>query len=326
MQTIDELLSEKKAYQHSRQELWEKRSSIRTRPRRFVSEADVDKGFYFFPVPRQPLCVHPLVVNLGEQVKQYILTQSSYKFMIDVAVLETEVVNAGALLVANNKLRFCYPDNMRHDALSVIIDEAYHAYVAIDFMRQIEGLTGIKALPMPKNTAVMRAIQHIQAKLDPAYRELFFLISVCIGEHVLTKDLISIGKEDTICNTFSEVMADHVLDEGRHATIFAEVMAWTWERMTEAEKSTIGLVLPDFMKEYLKQDIQKDFDTSILKGLKLLSDAEVEKIISDTYLNICSTRLNADNPVIKNLLTMLKRCRVLEHDATNEAFQNSVTL
>lgn len=204
METIEELLSTNEVYKHSRQDIWEKRSSIRTRPRRFVSEDDLaNEEIYFFPISRQPICVHPIILKLGEGVRKYILTQSVYKFMMDVAVLETEVVNAGALLVANNKLNFSFPHNICHDALSVIIDEAYHAYVAIDFMKQVESLTDIESLPIPKETAVIQAIHSIQKTINPEYSDLFFLIAVCIGEHVLTKDLISIGKDKTICKTFS---------------------------------------------------------------------------------------------------------------------------
>jgi len=325
MDTIEELLSTNEIYKHSRQDIWEKRSSIRTRPRRFVSEDDLsEREIYFFPLSRQPLCIHPLILKLGEKARKYILTQSAFKFMMDVAVLETEVVNAGALLVANNKLRFDFPHNLRHDALSVIIDEAYHAYVAIDFMKQVEILTGIKTLSMPNETAVIQAIHTIQKSIDPDYSDLFFLMAVCIGEHVLTKDLISIGKDKTICKTFSDVMADHVLDEGRHANIFAEIMTWVWERMSEEEKDTIGQILPEFMRLYLKSDIQQAFDQDVLQALEL-SDSDVAQIMSDTYISFCSTKLDAENPVIKNLMTMLNRCRVLEHEKTNKAFQQAIT-
>jgi hypothetical protein len=112
------------------QEVWEKSSSIRSRPRRIV-ELD-SENMFFYPESRQPLCIHPLVVAKGIDAKRYILTQSLFKFMHDVAILETEVVNSGAILVANNKLDVNFPESMRHDALSVIIDEAYHAYVAKD--------------------------------------------------------------------------------------------------------------------------------------------------------------------------------------------------
>lgn len=326
METVGQLLSENQAYQHSLQPIWERRSSIRTRPRRFVSESDIlEKSVYFFPLARQPLCAHPKIIKLGEDAKKYILTQSSYKFMMDVAVLETEVVNTGALLVANNKLDFEFPHNMRHDALSVIIDEAYHAYVAIDFIKQVEILTGIKQLPMPKKTAVINAIQYIQDKLDSAYQSLFFLIAVCIGEHVLTKDLIAIGKDKSICKTFSDVMADHVLDEGRHANIFADIMTFVWNNMSDDAKTTIGTMLPEFMRHYLKSDIQKEFDESILKGLDL-SVEEINEIISGTYVVSCSIKLDNNNPVIKNLLSMLDRCRVFDHGPTKQAFQQALTM
>lgn len=94
-------------------------------------------------------------------------------------------------------------------------------------------------------------------------------------------------------------MADHVLDEGRHASIFAEIMTWVWEKMSEKEKDAIGQILPEFMRLYLKNDIQKEFDLKILKALNL-NDLDITKIMNDTYISACSIKLNSENPVIKS--------------------------
>ncbi|KJV54505.1 hypothetical protein OCHUTO_1130 [Orientia chuto str. Dubai] len=57
METIEELLSANEVYKYSRQAIWEKRSSIRTRPRRFVSEDDLAKmKRYTFYIQATYLC------------------------------------------------------------------------------------------------------------------------------------------------------------------------------------------------------------------------------------------------------------------------------
>ena len=122
--------------------IWDRKSSIRSRPRRILKPEQ--KTEYFYPLSRQPLAIHPLIKVRGEEAVRFVLTHTVYKFMHDIAVLETEVVNKGALIIAHDHLKLNFPQAMRHDALSIIIDEAYHAYVAIDYLKQVEEITGIK--------------------------------------------------------------------------------------------------------------------------------------------------------------------------------------
>lgn len=302
-----------------KQALWEKGASIRTRPRRLLPE--FDDCDYYFPISRQPLCVHPIIVSMGEESKIFILTQSVYKFMMDIAILETEVVNSGAILVANGKLNIHFPEGLRHDALSVIIDEAYHAYVAMDFIKQIECKTGFKPIEMPKQTAALISIKYIKEQLPTDLRDIFELIAVCIGEHVLTKDLISIGKETSVSKTFLQVMADHVTDEGRHANIFNHVLEILWSEVSEGQKNLIGPYIPLYMLKYLQTNsyLQKEYDRSILSHLNL-SEENINNIMNDTYVEYKDEIISKINPVISNLINMLEHCRVLDHRATKDAF------
>lgn len=311
--------SVKKNHYISKQTGWERGSSIRTRPRRILSEEENTN--YFFPLSRQPLCIHPIILNLGETARQFILTQSLYKFMMDIAILETEVVNSGALMIANSKLLIPFSEEIKQDALSVIIDEAYHAYVAIDFMKQVENKTKIYPVCLPESSAALIAIATIKKELAPSLQDIFELIAVCIGEHVLTYDLISIGKEANVNKTFSEVMADHVLDEGRHANIFKHVLKQVWAHLSVSEQDTVGSILPRYMRTYLdvNSNLQKDYDTKILLALNL-NDAEIQQIIAETYVEYEKEPIAKTNPVIFNLITLLEGCHVLDNVNTKQAF------
>jgi len=297
--------------------IWDRKSSIRSRPRRILKPEQ--KTEYFYPLTRQPLAIHPLVTARGEEAICFVLTHTVYKFMNDIAILETEVVNKGALMIAHDHLNINFPEFMRHDALSIIIDEAYHAYVAIDYLKQVEDLTGVRRLAIPGDTTVLLAMNYIKTKLPVKLHNLFDLIAVCIGEHVLTKDLISIGKDTNVGEFFKVIMADHVLDEGRHAIFFANTFEIVWAWMDEAAKNAIGTLLPVFMKEYLRQDIQKKYDENILIALGLTS-AEVNTVINDSYVDVCNPGLNINNPVMINLITLLQRIHVLDHENTRQAF------
>jgi hypothetical protein len=58
------------------QEKWERRSSIRISPRKYI---DFKEKGYFFPADKQPLLLIPEVQKLGEDVKRDILIYSFYK-------------------------------------------------------------------------------------------------------------------------------------------------------------------------------------------------------------------------------------------------------
>ncbi|XVN43555.1 MAG: diiron oxygenase [Candidatus Rickettsia vulgarisii] len=238
--------------------IWDRKASIRSRPRRILEETE--KLQSFFPISRQPIAIHPIIQKMGQSTISYILIQTVYKFMHDIAILETEMVNKGALIVANDHLNINFPAELRHDASSIIIDEAYHAYVAIDYINQVKQLTGVQPIEVLKKTSVINAVNFIKSKLDQALHDKFELIAVCIGEHVLTKDLISIGKDQNVGEFFQNIMADHVLDEGRHANIFAFILQYFWNWLPTQNKDILGPILLEFMREYLRLDIQQEYD------------------------------------------------------------------
>src|SRR6056297_2995018 len=112
---------------------WEGRATVRARPRRLLP----DSNGYFFPKSRQPLCFHPLIQTLGSDAIDFILIQSAYKFMWDIAQIETNIVNEVAEKIANNRYPIPFPESLTFSALTVLVDESYHAYVARDFMNQL---------------------------------------------------------------------------------------------------------------------------------------------------------------------------------------------
>lgn len=299
--------------------IWDRKASIRSRPRRILEEKD--KSQSFFPIIRQPIAVHPLIQVMGQETVSYILTQAVYKFMYEIAILETEMVNKGALMVANDHINVGFPPELRHDALSIIIDEAYHAYVAVDYINQVAEITGISPIEIPKKTAVVNAVNSVKSRLEKNLHNKFELIAVCIGEHVLTKDLISIGKEQEVGMFFRNIMADHIIDESRHANIFSYILESLWHWLPHGEKNILGPILPEFMREYLNPDIQKQHDEKVLTSLKINSTT-IKQVIDDTYCNTCLSGLNS-NPVIINLITLLQRTHVLDHTETKEAFKRN---
>ena len=303
----------------SKQTHWEKYASIRSRPRRILPEES--DGEYLFPIARQPLCIHPKVQERGEQVRKYILVQSLYKYMNDIANIETDVINRSAIKIAKDQFHFKFSDDIKQDALSIVIDESYHAYVALDFMRQVTARTGIIPLELPKDTELSNAIRMIRELLPSSLQDDFELIAVCIAEHVLTNDLIGIAKAEDVSKTFYSVMNDHVIDEGRHSSIFASVLGQFWNSMSSEHQDEIGAHLAILLERYLQSELQMSFERNMLKSLHF-SNSDVDAIIHETYSAVTDKSVREASPIVRQVLSLLRKSGVLENKKTHSAFQS----
>lgn len=303
----------------SKVEQWDKYSSIRSRPRRFIADEESIDSKYVFPKARQPMLVHPKLSHITEEQKQYILAQSLYKYLNDIANIEKDIINTVALKINKNAYFVEFPFDYQLDALSIIIDESYHAYVALDFMNQTEQFLGIKSLPLPKETELSIAIKKIGSELPEGIFENFELVAVSIAEHALTNDLIAIAKSKEVCKTFYYVMHDHVLDENRHAKFFENVLTVFWQNLPENHKDLIGGKLANLINSYQAPNLQKSFDKQILHSLNIARD-DIEVILHDTHYGWDPKLINVQNIISRQMVDLLKRSKVFEYKTTLAAF------
>ena len=295
---------------------WYANATVRNSPRIVVPEADKDQ--FIYPVSRQLLGEHPKVQALGRVAVGYVLAQSAYQYMYEIGLLETRFVIDCSLNLVNNVIKGATEEE-KLDALTVVIDEGYHAHVALDFIIQMKRMTGIEPLQVPDTNGNLSAVKRALELLPTEMHNDFQLIAVTLAEHTLTKDLLSIGREKEASKAFTQVMTDHVSDEGRHASYFAKLMKAHWARLTEETRLVIGAMLPEYLDDYLAGDEDRTFDRQILRGCGL-SDQEVEAIIADTQ-ELFMSKLNSYVTVTKaNLVKLLKRCDFFEHQPTREAF------
>jgi hypothetical protein len=118
---------------------WESRATIRTRPRRLLENDDK----LIYPLSRQPLVLSETFLRECPQQRDFTLVQTLYKFINDVVIFETEIVDKTARSIAKNRFAVAFPFACRYDAMTVVVDEDYHALVAMDFMQQTVAMTGI---------------------------------------------------------------------------------------------------------------------------------------------------------------------------------------
>lgn len=266
-------------------DVWEQKATIRTRPRRLIEDDELS----YYPKERQPLCFDPIIEKLGQNVQDTILLQSLYKYIKDIIIFETEIVNKTASDIAKGHFPFDFPFEVKHDAMSVVIDEDYHAFVAMDFQNQMEQQTGIKPFREFNEIELSRAIPKAIDLLDDTFHKAGMeLIAVAISENTVTNDVAAFSRDPNIKRSIKGMMSDHLADEGRHAKFWTQICRIYWANISEESRLLIGSVIPTFLEEYLTNDIQKEFDTALisLHYHQLLKINSLKVLLMDIRLRI----------------------------------------
>lgn len=296
---------------------WNKFASVRSRPRRIAIEDQ--ENDYFYPIDRTAIYGHPLIQNLTEVQKKYILLQNAYKFMSDIAFVELELINRVAYKLYNGRSRYILPSALRFDLLSIIVDESYHAFVALDFMDQLQAVTGIAPLHLSQEVELGVSMQKFSTDVAQEYSDIFEIIAICIGENTLTKELFNLTRDTKLNRVFHDVMADHMIDEGRHSNIFSRILQEIWKEIDEHLRLQLGKMLPAFLVDYLKPDLHIEFDKKLLCEVGF-QPQEIQQIITDSYPEHNATNLKMKNPIYANILAVLTRAKILDHAPTQKEF------
>ncbi|MFM0074571.1 diiron oxygenase [Paraburkholderia sediminicola] len=296
---------------------WYAGATVRNAPRIYVPQNIAEENI--FPPSRQLLATHPLVKKLGQEAISYVLAQSTYKYMYEIGLLETRFVIDCSLKIINGEIGTDIPEEDKREAITIVIDEGYHAYVALDFIIQLKANTGIEPLSVPQTNGNLDAVHRGYETLPRSLHGTFQLLATCLAEHTLTKDLLSIGKEKEATITFTKVMTDHVSDEGRHANYFARVLKDYWKTVGTDDQKLIGRFLPNYLRDYLAADFEREFDRDVLSQLDLTVD-EIDTVLQDTDERYSAGAKSYIDVTIANLVKLLDRNGILAHPETRAAF------
>ncbi|MGB5885613.1 MAG: diiron oxygenase [Acinetobacter venetianus] len=293
---------------------WEQKATIRTRPRRIIEDDELS----YYPKERQPLCFDPIIEKLGQSIQDEILLQSLYKYIKDIIIFETEIVNKTASKIAKGHFPYDFPFEVKHDAMSVVIDEDYHAFVAMDFQNQLELQTGIKPFKEFNEIELSRAIPRAIDLLDNTFHKAGMeLIAVAISENTVTNDVAAFSRDPNIKRSVKGIMSDHLTDEGRHAKFWSEICKIYWANISEDSRQAIGSVIPTFLEEYLTNDIQKEFDTALINQLALPSIVK-KKLIENT---VDGYPITSQHPMMVNIRRFLVSSGISEHAPTRNLLE-----
>ncbi|MGF6093097.1 diiron oxygenase [Pseudomonas sp. 18173] len=294
---------------------WESRATIRTRPRR-VLEND-DKLIY--PLSRQPLVLGETFLRECPQLRDFALVQTLYKFINDVVIFETEIVDKTARSIAKNRFAVEFPFACRYDAMTVVVDEDYHALVAMDFMQQTIALTGITPIELPDEIELSRAIPAAVALAPEHLRSAVELICVAIAENTVTGDVAAFAKDDTVKQSIKGLMADHLLDEGRHSGFWARLVRIYWHTASADDRHCIAQILPVFIGHYLTNDIQKSFDLRLIDALQT---DDATRLALKNEMSALAFPINRHHPLMANIVRLFHSSSLLESPCVQTALSD----
>ncbi|WP_440801740.1 diiron oxygenase [Pseudomonas syringae] len=291
---------------------WEGRATIRTRPRRMVENDDK----LIYPLSRQPLVLSDTFTRECAHLRDYALVQSLYKFINDVVIFETEIVDRTARSIAKDHFTIRFPFACRYDAMTVVVDEDYHALVAMDFMQQTIALTGIEPIPLPDEIELSRAIPAALALSPEQLRSAVELICVAIAENTVTNDVAAFAKDESVKQSVKGLMADHLLDEGRHSGFWARLVRIYWHTAPQQDRESIARIMPVFIAQYLTNDIQNGFDFTLIDHLQV-PDTIKHALRDET--RAVSFPVNRHHPLVANIVRFFKNSSMLDDPCVQRA-------
>jgi hypothetical protein len=313
---IKALKNENHKMDNAYQKRWESKSALRTTPRKPI---DFNISGDFFPQEKQVLFLLPEISCLAEEKKKEILTLSFYNYLQEIIHLESRWVCSACNKIINASLEITFDDEMKLNALTIMMDEYYHLYIAYDYMQQLKNqYTNISQFNLFFSDST-HAMLTIKERLDEPYKDIFEIIAVCIFETTLIKDLMDFFDTPDIHPAVTHYIKDHMSDEARHHVYFIGLIEFVWSSIPEDYRHHIGYHLGDFVTLYLSIEGQKRFNKQILSWVLGENEQSLE-LIEKIYLGF---EITPETPLVKNVMAMLEKTNVLAHDTVQYSFRKS---
>jgi P-aminobenzoate N-oxygenase AurF len=294
---------------------WCEQASTKTKPRRIISEDELEDKV-FFPPDLFPVVLHPLIEERGKDFIKRLLIHRLYTYLDFTDNLELQVVNPIVCKIAYNQLNIDISCEKRLEAYAIYVDEAYHALFSVDIKIQVEKTTGI-ASPQIAPIFLQRLVQ-IQEPFDNDVKELIKLFSTIISETLITGILTDIPRNKSVVAPVRKMVLDHAQDESRHHLYFASLLEIVWFQLSPKHRSIIGSILPQIIFAFLEPDIPA---TKCCLRLVGLESQEIDAVVKDSYPQkevIIGIR-KAANVTLKHL----RKNGIFEDPCTEEVFWKS---
>jgi P-aminobenzoate N-oxygenase AurF len=254
---------------------WYDTAGVRGSSRRLFSE-EREEGLALFSAAEVPELSHPLVAERGTPIRDFLLTQKLYQYLLFTVHLETRVVNRALERIGNGRLGMSVRDLIRLDAYKIYTDEAYHALSNLDLLRQVATATGI--LPGEyRFDPVISALDGPGAALPDGLGQ---LLQAVVFETMVTSILDVLPRDTTVATVVRTVVADHADDERRHHAYFALLFPEIWQQLDIHLRAQAASYLPGVVRTCLKPDLGYAHQALRVAGLQ---PTEADRILTETY-------------------------------------------
>ena len=154
------------------------------------------------------------------------MLQSFLKYLNDIVNLEIKLINSVCNIILYHELPVSYSKEIKLNTYTVIIDEYYHVYMATDMMFQInQHFLKLKKFTYPVSDAY-NAVASIKSLLDQKYHDVFEILSVCIFETTLVRELVEFFNSENVHPSIKYYVNDHMNDESRHYGFFYDLLCY----------------------------------------------------------------------------------------------------
>lgn len=254
---------------------WDERAWVR---RCFPSAPLEGDGDQFFPTALVPHLSHPAVLAASAQQRRYLAAQHLYQWLRFTTHFEVSVVNRATLTIADGTSGVRVPESASLTAYKIYVDEGFHTLESRRVLRQVEGLSGIRALPYDFS----RFLRRLDAlgSGEPAHRQLVRLLQVVVFETLITAIFADIPGNREVLPAVRQHVADHAADERRHHAFFASFFRELWAGMDGPARRLTGQLLPGLITESLQPPTQPAADALLACGF---TDGQVREIVADAY-------------------------------------------
>jgi hypothetical protein len=186
-------------------------------------------------------------------------------------------------------------------------------------MQQTVAMTGIEPIQLPDEIELSRAIPAAVALAPEHLRSAVELICVAIAENTVTGDVAAFARDDTVKPSIKGLMADHLLDEGRHSSFWARMVRIYWHTASDADRETIAQILPVFIGHYLTNDIQKSFDLRLIDALPV--SQITRRSLKDEIAGLAFP-INRHHPLVGNIVKFFHNSSLLDTPCVQHALRD----
>jgi hypothetical protein len=302
-------------------EQWEQRATVRHLSRtRLSAEAARSE---LFPATLQPILSHADVIARGLDVRHRILARATATFMLHVAILEVDIITDLCIKFVNADASVPMPESARQVALTVATDEAYHAFVAREFLGDLERHTGI----VPASGAaipLVPVLAEVRRCAPPDLKQVADTMVLCFAENFVTEELFGLSREAVPQGPFHTIMREHMMDEGRHQVFFQRLFRQIWTGLGEDQRSALGRLVPVYLDSFLTAGAYEASQRDLLEYAGFDPEAAV-RIARESMVAAFGTELPRKSSLefMRNALHLVEVSGILEHEPTHRTLVES---